>query len=181
MKNKVIGFFLCLIILMSFTASAKVNIISKGQGNNLIVDLLIINFYAGPDLETEGNLNWANVEPSTKVTGTFIVKNVGDSGSELDWKIMEHPPWGSWTFNPLSGENLKPEDEKVSVGVTVTAPIEKGKFEGRIKVINKNNPQDYKFVLVSLSSSKNKETSSFNPNFMNNNSLLLLLLKIVRE
>jgi len=113
------------------------------------------NIISGPDIETEGNLQWSRVKPGATVTGSFIVKNVGDPGSELDWRISEYPSWGEWTFAPKSGVDLKPEDGKLTVQVTVVAPDEEANFTGRVKVIETNG-DDYNFVLVSLSTPKVK-------------------------
>lgn len=176
MNKKLISIFICTTFLMCFTVNA--NEISKSYIDKTSIDQFTLMFNSGPDLETEDNLNWVNVEPGSTVTGSFKVKNIGEPDSELDWEITEYPPWGTWTFNPLSGENLKPEDEKVTVVVTVIAPNENGKFEGRIKVENVNNNQDYKFVLVSLSTPKNKNVNiNFFHRILNEKSLLFLLIK----
>jgi len=55
-----------------------------------------------PDLECGGSLTWTwtNVEPGSTVTESFTVKNVGDSGSELDWEISNYPSWGTLTLDP---------------------------------------------------------------------------------
>ena len=122
---------------------------------------------AGPDIETEGNLRWTRVRPNSTVTGSFIVKNVGDPGSDLDWKITEYPRWGEWTFTPDSGTDLKPEDGDLTIQVSVVAPAEEGNFTGRIKVIETNG-NDYNFVLVSLSTPKFKSNDISEKIFFNN-------------
>lgn len=104
-----------------------------------------------PDLQCEGELNWNNIKPGSSTTDSFIVRNVGQSGSELNWEITELPEWGEWSFSPTSGTNLKPENGDIYVQVTVKAPSEKEKeFTGEIKVINKYNPSDYEIIPVSL-------------------------------
>jgi C1A family cysteine protease len=103
------------------------------------------------DLKAMGTLNWENVLPKTTVTGNFTVQNVGDPGSELDWKIDSYPGWGQWTFNPNSGTDLTPEAGSVTVHVTVIAPdIEDQNFNGYIKIVNLENSDDYEILPVSL-------------------------------
>jgi hypothetical protein len=110
-----------------------------------------------PDLSCEGDLNWVNVTAGSTVNGSFMVENVGDSGTQLDWKVEKEPSWGSWTFEPESGEDLTPEDGSITVNVTVIAPDKKNKeFTGSIKLINKNNSMDYCNINVKLVTPKNK-------------------------
>ena len=138
---------------------------------NNIEESLKINFLeknlAGPDIETEGNLRWTRVRPNSTVTGSFIVKNVGDPGSGLHWKITEYPRWGEWTFTPQSGTGLTPEDGDLTIQVSVVAPAEEANFTGRIKVIETNG-DDYNFVLVSLSTPKLKSKDIGEKIFFNN-------------
>ncbi|UCF11702.1 MAG: hypothetical protein JSW06_06535 [Thermoplasmatales archaeon] len=102
------------------------------------------------DLECEGELSWPSVKPGTEVTGNFTVENIGDSYSLLDWEISEWPEWGDWTFTPLSGNNLKPEDGEIEVEITVIAPEEMDDFSGTIKIENKENPDDTCTIDVSM-------------------------------
>ncbi len=105
-----------------------------------------------PDLDCDGSISWTDVEPGATVTDEFIVKNIGEANSKLDWEITEWPTWGSWTFTPNSGNDLTPEEGSITVNVEVTAPDEEDTtFLGEIKVVNKENPIDYDIIPVSLS------------------------------
>jgi len=89
-----------------------------------------------------------------------MVENIGSNGTLLDWEIVREPNWGyghSWTFKPKSGENLKPDDGPVTVQVTCVVPDRKNKnYSGRIKIQNMEYPDDYCYIDVYLSISKNK-------------------------
>ncbi|EMR74891.1 subtilisin-like serine protease [Thermoplasmatales archaeon SCGC AB-540-F20] len=119
-----------------------------------------------PDLYCIGSLSWTDVKPGSTVTDTFKVQNVGDPGSLLDWEITEWPDWGSnssWTFTPISGEDLTPADGAVTVEVEVVAPDEENTdFEGVVNVTNTIDPDDFEIIDVSLATPKNK---AFNYNF----------------
>ena len=97
-----------------------------------------------PDLNCEGELTWLNLTQKATVTGHFTVENIGEEDSELDWEIESFPEWGNWSFNPDSWNNQKPEDGPVKVEVEVVAPDEiTGDLGGMIKIINKENPDDF--------------------------------------
>lgn len=122
-----------------------------------------------PDLSCEGNLIWEDVKPGETIDGSFIVKNIGDSESLLDWEINEYPEWGEWTFTPASGEDLTPEEEPITVQVEVVAPDEPNKeFNGTIIVINSDDPSDFSEIDVLLRTPRDKTT---------NNTLLFRLLE----
>jgi len=101
-----------------------------------------------PDLQCEGSLSWTKVKPGATVIGNFTLQNTGDAGSELDWAISEWPDWGEWTFIPVNGSNLTPEDEAITVLVQVVAPSEKNEFNGTIKIVNTHDPSDYETITV---------------------------------
>ena len=105
-----------------------------------------------PNLDCSGSLSWTRIKPGATVNGSFQVQNIGDTGSLLNWTINTSSiSWGTWTFTPLSGENLTPEDGLITVNVSVTAPDEKNKqFEGYIRVENQQNPNDFELIPVSL-------------------------------
>jgi hypothetical protein len=104
-----------------------------------------------PDLTSDGTLDWTDVTPCQTVTGSFTVENIGESGSNLDWEITEWPTWGTWTFTPSGGNNLKPEDEPVTVTVYVEAPNEEHHlFTGNITVENVDDSSDSSQIPVSL-------------------------------
>ena len=111
-----------------------------------------------PDLECEGDLSWPGVVAGSEVTGSFTVENIGETGSMLDWEVYEWPEWGEWTFSQLNGYNLKPEDGKVTVEVTLITPAEPmGEFTGEIKIINKGDPDnDYELIPVTLTTPRNR-------------------------
>lgn len=115
--------------------------------------------YNEPDLECEGELSWNQVEPGEEVTDSFTLRNVGKPDSDLDWEISEWPQdWGEWTITPSSGYNLKPEDEDVTVEVSVIAPEDIGtEFTGEIKVVNKENSSDFEIIPVYLKTPRNRE------------------------
>ena len=110
-----------------------------------------------PDLECEGSFSWIDLKPGAVANGNFIVKNIGDAGSILNWTVTEYPDWGTWYFMPPNGDNLKPEDGIVIVEVEVTAPdIQETNFSGQIKIQNKENTSDYEIINVLLTTPKNK-------------------------
>ena len=113
------------------------------------------------DLDCVGQLSWPGVKAAAKVTGTFSVKNVGQPLSKLDWEIVDWPDWGEWEFNPISGENLTPEGDSIEVQVTVTAPNETTtKFDGKIRIENKEDSNDYCRIDVSLTTPRNQNFHS---------------------
>lgn len=125
-----------------------------------------------PNLDCDDDLIWTGVKPGATVTDSFNVSNIGDPNSELDWNITERPTWGIWTFNPPSGNALKPEDGAVSVLVTVVAPemVPRGiafprdtTYTGQVKIVNLDDPSDFCTIDVSLTTPKNK---AFNMNLL---------------
>ena len=114
----------------------------------LIVD---IEPSAPGGLVANGFLNWYDVIPGATVTGNFTIQNAGEQGSSIDWEVSSWPSWGDWTFNPSSGEDLKPEDGEIPIEVSVIVPDEKNEvFSGYIKVVNTQNSSDYCLVHISL-------------------------------
>jgi len=124
---------------------------------NFCIKALIGEFSAPePNLNCEGELSWSGVKPGKEVTDSFIVENIGESGSELDWEVTEWPNWGEWDL-PISGYNLRPEDGKITVEVTVTAPEEsEKKFTGELRVENKDDPSDYEIISITLATSRSR-------------------------
>jgi WD40 repeat protein len=104
-----------------------------------------------PDLNCEGSLNWDDVQPGEIVTGSFQVENIGDPESLLDWEIVSWPEWGEWSFTPLSGEDLTPEEGNVTIEVEVIAPEDENtEFDGEIIVEYVDDPEDSCTVPVTL-------------------------------
>jgi hypothetical protein len=116
----------------------------------VIVDILKEDM-GTPDLSCTGTLEWTNVTPNETITGSFTVRNIGEPGSNLDWEITEWPTWGTWSFTPSNGHNLKPEDGPVSINVNVVVPNEEHQvFSGQINVVNSKNSSDYETIPVTL-------------------------------
>jgi hypothetical protein len=103
-----------------------------------------------PDLDCDGELSWRDVVPGSTIEGSFIVENVGNDNSLLDWEITDIPDWGTWTFIPSSGYDLKPEDGPVTVDVTVIVPDEQFEFSGEVMVVNMENSSDFCTIPVFL-------------------------------
>ena len=110
-----------------------------------------------PNLNCSGSLSWTDVKPGETVTGSFQVQNIGDAGSLLNWTVdASSINWGIWSFTPASGENLTPEDEQVTVQVSVVAPNEKNsEFQGNLRVENIDNSSDFGLIPVYLKTPKN--------------------------
>lgn len=122
-----------------------------------------------PTLDCSGFLSWSNVKPGGVVTGSFRVRNVGDSGSLLNWKVESYPDWGEWTFNPISGTGLTPEDGDVVVDVYVVAPdVRRATFYGEVVVVNTDDSSDYERVPVSLATSRNQMVNAVFGRFLEN-------------
>jgi len=105
-----------------------------------------------PNLNCEGSLSWTRVKPGETVTGSFVVENIGGSDSFLHWRVnVSGLEWGTWSFVPESGENLTPQDGKITIQVTVQAPSESStKFEGFIVIENCDDPADFDIIPVTL-------------------------------
>jgi hypothetical protein len=110
-----------------------------------------------PDLVCTGSLSWSNVKPGATLTGSFQLQNSGGKDSLLNWTIDNTSiTWGTWSFTPQFGDNLKPDDGPITIQVSVIAPDEKNtKFEGFIQVKNLENISDYEIISVSLKNLKN--------------------------
>jgi len=105
-----------------------------------------------PDLECYGSLSWTDIEPGATVIGSFQLQNVGNITSFLNWTINTSSiTWGTWSYTPTSGENLTPADGPVSVLISVIAPDEPdSKFEGFLRVENRDDPTDFELIPVTL-------------------------------
>jgi hypothetical protein len=69
---------------------------------------------------------------------------------------MSSIDWGTWSFFPESGENLTPQDGKITVHASVIAPDEENsEFEGYIRVENQNDPNDFDVIPVYLKTPAN--------------------------
>ena len=127
-------------------------------GNYSDVDIVNVTVKFIPDLECVGTLGWNSVKPGATVNGSFMVQNVGEVNSKLDWEIIEFPQdWGTWTFDPSSGTDLTPGQGPFTVNVTVVAPNQQNhQFTGNIKIVNKENTGDNETISVSLTTPRNR-------------------------
>jgi len=115
------------------------------------------------DLEGDGSLNWADIPAESIVNGNFTLENNGDSGSRLEWIVYEYPDFGTWYCEPSKGD-FEPNDEPITVQVTVKAPEDKNKeFIGDLKIKVIGNPDDEVVIPVTLTTPKSKSISEFNP------------------
>ena len=134
------------------------------------------------DVDCIGVLNWIDVKVGDTLYGDFLVKNIGRTGSFLNWRIESYPKWGSWTFNPESGVNLTPEDEPKTVQVSVVAPDEANKaYNGYIRIVNENNPVDFDVIPVYLTTERKKSINTPFLQFINNHPNLYLILKLIMQ
>ena len=110
-----------------------------------------------PNLACDGELFWDNVKTSETVMGNFTVENIGDPNSVLDWELIEWPDWNtSWTFS-IDGGRLKPEDEPVTIEVTVEAPNNiNTEYTGIIKLCAIYDPNICCEISVYLKTQRNK-------------------------
>ena len=126
----------------------------------VIVDIIDDN--DDSNLHSEGVLYWSDVKPGTTVEGSFIIENVGDPGSEIDWEIIVWPDWGDWTFDPISGEELTPENSPLTINVTVDVPNRKNKhYNGYVKVVDVDNSANSCIIHISLITPRTKASFSF--------------------
>jgi hypothetical protein len=111
-----------------------------------------------PDLDCVGSLSWTGVTGGQTLTGSFEVRNLGESSTKLNWTVNASSlTWGEWTFVPDSGTNLGPSSP-TTVSVTVVAPAKKKTtFEAYIKVENTDDPTDFDIVPVVLQTSRARD------------------------
>jgi hypothetical protein len=120
-----------------------------------------------PDLEKVSDISVSDVKPGRTTTTSFTIENAGQPYSNLDWEITEYPDWGTWTFNPQSADNLKPGVDEV-VEVSIDMPSDRNtEFTGDLKVVNKENANDFVNIQISITTSKTKqlELSMFKQRF----------------
>lgn len=111
-----------------------------------------------PKVTCSGSLSWTDVKPGDTVTGNVTVANSGDPESLLDWEIKDWPEWGTYIFTPKSGTDLAPETGSITIHVTVVVPDEKNQeFTGDVKIVNKENNNDFCTIPISLTTLKNKQ------------------------
>jgi nitrous oxidase accessory protein NosD len=109
-----------------------------------------------PDLECTGALSWTDIESGSTITGSFTIENIGEPKSHLNWEIQSWPEWGTFSFNPIYGYNLTPENGSITVNVTVSVPLQKNAdFSGNVTIINSENSSDYDTIQVHLTTPYN--------------------------
>ncbi len=92
-----------------------------------------------------GSLSWDDIEPNSTVTGSFVIRNKGQT--PLSWNISEYPEWGTWDFSESSGV----VGDEINITVSVVVPMqEDAEFEGFIKVVNNINQEDFDVVPIYL-------------------------------
>ena len=121
---------------------------------------LIIETKTDSYLECDGNLIWSKIKPGEIVYGNFTVQNIGSLGSELIWNIDEYPKWGNWTFDPLSGDDLKPENGAITVNVKIEIPEKSNhNFSGEIKIVNIENTSNFDVIHVSITTEMRRQSA----------------------
>ncbi len=146
-----------------YTVTLKVT----DNSSQVAIDVTTVHVAFAPKsgLECDGKLSWSDVQQGSNITGNFTIKNSGESGSLLNWEILVYPEWGDWTFDPESGNDLEAGDE-IEVSVFVVAPEESKKlllfrknlYDGKITIVNKDNPNDKQTIDVSMSTPRAKHT-----------------------
>jgi hypothetical protein len=112
------------------------------------------DLYCDSNLVCEGNLNLIDIIPGSIINSSFTVENIGKEESILNWEISDYPDWGIWSFDPINGNNLYPNDGKIIVNVSLIVPDEKNTdFSGIIRLKNIDASGDYDEISVSLSTS----------------------------
>jgi hypothetical protein len=135
---------------------ACLDLYANGATSVYYDDISIVAYgtVAAPDLKLGGSLGWTDVGAGETVTGEFTVSNGGTPGTQLDWEIESWPEWGDWTFTPTGGDDLT---GVTTVQVSVVAPDEANQeFTGNVKVVNKENSEDFETISVSLVTPRNK-------------------------
>lgn len=163
----------------SYVYRIRISTNGCGEGIFTITFNIVESEEPASDLRCDGELSWTEVTPGSTVTGSFTIENIGESESILDWEVDSYPTWGSWSFTPKEGSGLKPEHGKITVEVSVIAPSEKNQnFNGEVRVVNKNNPNDVGVIPVTLATPRN---NAINPLFQIIQERHLHLLPIIQE
>lgn len=125
-----------------------------------IVDIMYN--HVGSQVQCNGSIHLTNITPGDTITAHFTVTNVGTSGSLLNWKISSYPDWGTWTFTPGNGTGLTPEQEPITINISVITPEKKmSEYTGYIKVINTDNPTDCYVVQITLATPYKSDSDFF--------------------
>jgi len=104
-----------------------------------------------PDVDCTGSLTWTEIEPGSTIHGSFTIENIGEPKSCLNWEVQSWPEWGTFSFNPIYGYNLTPENGSITVNVTVSVPLEENsEFNGNVTIVNSENNSDYELIPIYL-------------------------------
>jgi hypothetical protein len=109
-----------------------------------------------PNLYCPGSLDFGVVTHGSTITKSFIVKNIGEPDSRLNWKVdfEKLPKWGLWTISPSSETGLKPEDSPKNVIIKVTVISRIVNYKGYLKISNIDNSSDYEEISLNLQTPK---------------------------
>ena len=119
-----------------------------------------------PDLEGGGNLEFKDVQPGSIVDGTVTIRNTGDAGSMLEWKVLSVPEdWGeNWMLRwQWMGYNADTEGGLVGttnpeiIFIEVQVPDDMNQeFSGDVVLVNVENPDDTCTINVVCTTPKTK-------------------------
>jgi hypothetical protein len=110
-----------------------------------------------PDLDCDGDLSWTDITPGETVSSTIIVENNGELYSRLDWEVQSYPEWGTWLFDPESGDDLL-DGESIIIDVEVISPnIQEETFTGEVVIMNLEYLDDTCTIDVSLATPMNRQ------------------------
>ena len=116
-----------------FDGMVSTSVTINGAGSSSTLSISASSEGAGAAILqlSEGSLDFGE----TETTKSFMVKNVGSSGTVLDWSIAA--PSVDWlTFSPMTGNT------NAGSGTTVTAIVDRNKFNGLVSTtvtVNGNN------------------------------------------
>ena len=114
-----------------------------------------------PNLDCSGELYFTEVTPGDTVSGTVTVENIGETGSLLNWEVLEYPNWGTWTFTPNSGTDLAAGDT-IDITVEIVAPDEPStNFTGEVVLGNSDMGMDICVLDVTLATPVSYQVSFF--------------------
>jgi len=109
----------------------------------------------GPDIYSDDKINLVGTDRT--FNWNYNIQNIGEEYSSLSWEIIEWPGWGTWKFDHIAGENLKPNDGEFQISASVFLSEKTAKkYKGRIKIVNTDNTADYCIIDVLIT--KNKDT-----------------------
>ena len=85
-----------------------------------------------------------------------MIENIGEPKSCLNWGVQSWPEWGTFSFDPIYGYNLTPENGSITINVTVSVPLEKNsEYTGNVTMVNSENSSDYDTIPIYLTTPYN--------------------------